>query len=328
MSRKRDLKGRDSVVVSDDDEQMVPTEPADPPLAALPAQGGLLAPLTSSAAQAVASPASPTAVPPASVPAPQSESDMLGAIRSLVEVTNRGRAETNNLAAQVGTVLKRVEEQGRQMDSMANLLQDYERRTRAVEDRCRSLESKLSELTRTVAQHRSSSASPRLSSPATGAGASQTDVDPLLAVLSWPSPLERSAADVSLRRVLGLAESHVLIFPRKYSTMALFKAKTTEEFKTVIDASREGRLKLDGQRLWARPSESKLQQRGGFLLRKSAEFLRSCGCERVEKDSRVVYVGGLEAIKVRDGKLLKGSSWPETLAGSFDALLAAAESWG
>ena len=323
MSRRRELKGRDSAVVSDEDDQMVPTERAEPQPEALPVQGGPLAPLGSAASSVAAPSGSHPSVSPVLAHAPQSESDMLGAICSLVGVTHRGRAETRNLATHVGIVLKRVEEQARQMDSMASLLQDNELRTRAIEELVPIVETKLAELTRTVAQHRSPFASPRLSQPASGSDASHSSVDPLLAVISWPSRIERPAADASVRCVLGLDKSHVLIFPRKYAIVALFKANTPVELKIAIDVSREGRLKFE---LWAR---LKPQQHGGFSLRKSVEFLKSCGCERVEKDSRVVYFCGL-AIKVRDGELLKGRgcSWPEGLAGSLGSLHATAESCG
>ena len=101
-----------------------------------------------------------------------------------------------------------------------------------MEDCCRSLETKLTELTRTA-----SSASPRLSNVSNSSDAS---VDPLLAVLSWPSPPERASANVLLRSSLGPFSCHVLIF-RKHSTMALLKAKIADAVRTIIDASKEGR---------------------------------------------------------------------------------------
>ena len=105
VSRKGELQHRQSVAVSDDDG-LVPTEPAPASLPVHIVQGGLLLQYSAPG--------------------------------------NRGRTETRELAKQVGTVLRQVEEQGRQMDSMANLLQDYESRTEAVEHHCRSLEVRLS----------------------------------------------------------------------------------------------------------------------------------------------------------------------------------------
>ena len=74
---------------------------------------------------------------------------------------------------------------------------------------------------------------------------------------------------------------------------------------------------MENQRLWARPSQSKLQQRSGFLLRKAAAFLVGKGCQAVDRDSRVVYVNGRPAISVRDAKLRAEQAWPAELAGSL-----------
>ena len=78
----------------------------------------------------------------------------------------------------------------------------------------------------------------------------------------------------------------------------------------ILAASRDGTLKVENQRLWPRPSQSKLQQRSGFLLRKAAAFLVSKGCEGVDRDYRVVYVNGRPAISVRDGVLRSELAWP------------------
>ena len=79
MSRKRELNGRDSTVSSDEDDQMVPTELAEPQPEAGPAQCGLLAPLGSAASSVVAPSGPHPSASPVLVHAPQSESDMLGA---------------------------------------------------------------------------------------------------------------------------------------------------------------------------------------------------------------------------------------------------------
>ena len=104
MSRKRELQQRDSVLGFDDDGGMIPTEPADSPLVALPAQGGFLAQFSDAGSAAAASFASHFSAVPALVHALQSDGEMLGAIQSLVEATNRGRTgtETHNLATQDG----------------------------------------------------------------------------------------------------------------------------------------------------------------------------------------------------------------------------------
>ena len=71
-----------------------------------------------------------------------------------------------------------------------------------MEERCKALERKVAELSRTVAEQRSSSASPRLGVTG-GAESGDSAVDPLMVLLSWAESLERNAADVALRSVLA-----------------------------------------------------------------------------------------------------------------------------
>ena len=313
MSRSRNLKAQRSIDISDDD-QPVPTELADRDVSRSPPRGLL-------ADSALAPDRVGAVVASGSVAAPTGDGDILGTLRSLVEATNASRAETRSLAV-------KIEEQGRRLDSFAGMLQDYEMRAKSVDDRCRTLERKVEELSAAVAERRSSSASPRVSdSPATH-GTPSSDADPLLLALSWTDPLERQAADCALRKELGLDESYVLIFPRKYATLALLRTKSEAEVTKVLDAARAGSLKVESQRLWVRRSQSKLQQRSGFLLRRAAAYLSSKGCEGVEKDSRVVYVRGRAALSVRDGQFLKEKGWPETVAGGFEVLVSESKTWG
>ena len=65
--------------------------------------------------------------------------------------------------------------------------------------------------------------------------------------------------------MLGLDASRASIFPRKYATLALLKAKSVEEVKKIIDVSWYGKLLVETQRLQARPSQSKSQQQAVFL---------------------------------------------------------------
>ena len=85
---------------------------------------------------------------------------------------------------------------------------------------------------------------------------------------------------------------------------------------------------MESQRLWARRSQSKLQQRSGFLLRRVVAFLVSKGCEAVDKDSRVVYVNGRPALSVRDGELRQVEAWPAAAAGSFEGMVEESKKWG
>ena len=311
MARARNLLPQVSVDISDE-EAMVPTEVADrdasrsPPRGLLAAGSAVAPRLTGSAA-------------PSGVLSPGGDGDILATLRSLVAATNASREESRR-------IVDKIDEQGRRLDAFAGMLQDYETRAKSVEDRCRSLEIKVAELSRAVAEKRSASASPCVGAP--DDKKEEAEADPLMVALSWAEPLERKVADTALRGVLGLDDSYALIFPRKYATLALLRTKSAAEVSTILDASRDGSLKVGSQRLWARRSQSKLQQRSSFLLRKAVAFLVSKGCETVEKDSSVVYVNGRPALSVRGGQIKQAKAWPVAMAGSFEGMLEESKKWG
>ena len=90
-----------------------------------------------------------------------------------------------------------------------------------------------------MAERRSASVSPRVGVPE-GSGKAEADLDSLMVALSWAEPLQRKVADTALSGVLGLDDSYVLIFPRKYATLGLLRTKSAAEVTTILDASRDG----------------------------------------------------------------------------------------